>query len=160
VIFDGILNRPPTAPVRLNPALPPELERIINKALEKDRDLRYQVASEMRADLRRLKREIESGKSSAVSAAVPVPPAAANEGSSPASGSSSVAVSRSPSQSVAAIAPRIASKPHYWIATAFVVVAIMAAGFWYSRSRSRSSTSQIESIAVIPFTNIARQRGY
>jgi eukaryotic-like serine/threonine-protein kinase len=87
VIFDGILNRPPTAPVRLNPALPPELERIINKALEKDRDLRYQVASEMRADLRRLKREIESGKSSAVSAAVPVPPAAANAGSSPASGS-------------------------------------------------------------------------
>ena len=67
VIFEAILNRAPAAPVRLNPSLPVELERIINKALEKDRDLRYQVASEMRADLKRLKREIESGKSSAVS---------------------------------------------------------------------------------------------
>src|SRR5207253_4567950 len=65
VIFDAILNRAPTAPVRLNPNLPAELERIINKALEKDRELRYQVASEMRADLKRLKREVDSGKSSA-----------------------------------------------------------------------------------------------
>src|SRR5438128_2906419 len=69
VIFDAILNRAPTAPVRLNPNLPAELERIINKALEKDRELRYQVASEMRADLKRLKREVDSGKSSAASSA-------------------------------------------------------------------------------------------
>ncbi len=72
VIFDAILNRAPAAPVRLNPNLPAELERIINKALEKDRDLRYQVASEMRADLKRLKRELDSGRSSAVSAGAPV----------------------------------------------------------------------------------------
>jgi serine/threonine protein kinase len=60
-IYDGILNRTPAPPVDLNPALPLELEDIIGKALEKDRDLRYQVASEMRTDLRRLKRNTESG---------------------------------------------------------------------------------------------------
>ena len=67
VIFNAILERPPASAARLNPDLPVELERIINKALEKDRNLRYQHASEMRADLQRLKRESDSGQSSAVS---------------------------------------------------------------------------------------------
>jgi serine/threonine protein kinase/Flp pilus assembly protein TadD len=62
VIFDGIMNRAPVAPVRLNPDLPPKLEDIINRALEKERDLRYQHASDIKSELLRLKRDLDSGK--------------------------------------------------------------------------------------------------
>jgi eukaryotic-like serine/threonine-protein kinase len=65
VVFDKILHRAPIAPVTLNPAVPAELERILNKALEKDRDVRFQVAAELRADLRRLQRETDSGRTAA-----------------------------------------------------------------------------------------------
>ena len=68
-ISDSILHQAPVPPVRLNPDLPPKLEEIINKALEKDRNLRYQHASEMQPDLQRLKRDIDSGRTSAASTA-------------------------------------------------------------------------------------------
>jgi eukaryotic-like serine/threonine-protein kinase len=81
-VFDAILNRAPIAPVRLNPALPAKLEEIINKALEKDRKLRYPSAADMSVDLRRLQRELESGRTGAgASFSTSVTPAAPPTGS-------------------------------------------------------------------------------
>src|SRR5258708_26104348 len=67
VIFNAIMERQPVPAVRLNPDLPAELERIITRGLEKDRDLRYQHASEMRSELMRLKRDTDSGRSASAS---------------------------------------------------------------------------------------------
>ena len=67
LIFNAILEKLPTPPIRLNPDLPAELERIVNKALEKDRNLRYQHAADMRADLQRLKRDTDTGRAVAAS---------------------------------------------------------------------------------------------
>src|SRR5271154_2835212 len=70
VIFDAILNREPVTPIRLNPDLPANLEAIIHRAIEKDRSLRYQHASDLRAELQRLKRDTDTGRSGSVGTAV------------------------------------------------------------------------------------------
>src|SRR5262249_52157281 len=86
-MFDSILHKPPVAPVRLNPELPTKLEDLINKALEKDRNLRYQHASEMRADLQRLKRDTESGRVAATTSVLPEPPSHVSSPAAPVSSS-------------------------------------------------------------------------
>src|SRR5207302_9235451 len=118
VIFKAILDGTPTSAVRLNPDLPLELERIINRALDKDRDLRYQHASDMRAELQRLKRQTESTK---------------------------IVVTQASSH-------KTYKRRKLWVVLVPCVVAIGLAvgGAWYLRF---GRTAQIDSIAVLPFTN-------
>jgi Tol biopolymer transport system component len=96
VVFENILRNAPIAPINLNPEIPAEFERILNKALEKDRDCRYQVAAELRADLKRLQREVDSGKTVTGSAAAvhasSFPPAQGAPMDKPTPGSGSVLI--------------------------------------------------------------------
>jgi serine/threonine protein kinase/Tol biopolymer transport system component len=94
IIFDAVLNRPPVSPARLNPDVSPELERIINRALEKDRELRYQHASEMRAELQRLRRDTDSSRQVAIVGADSPSSAATAQPGHLTSGSSAAAVAR------------------------------------------------------------------
>jgi TolB-like protein/Flp pilus assembly protein TadD/predicted Ser/Thr protein kinase len=127
--FNAILNSAPTAPVRINPDLPNELERIINKALEKDRKLRYQNASDICTDLQRLKRDSDSGKSVVTAAGV----------------------------SRAIPAPRSRRSLLAWAFAAVLAIVLAVFGYlWWERSSPKATPAAGKiMLAVLPFENLS-----
>jgi eukaryotic-like serine/threonine-protein kinase len=171
LIFEAILNRAPVAVARVNADSPAELERIINKALEKDRELRYQHASDMRADLTRLKRDLGSGRSAAFHDAAALASASASAAATPGTGSAGAFAGSSfgAGSSVGTGAGSSASAAHHSdselavnllsrhkkkllavAAAALLVLALLGFGVY---RWSAASGPGIESLAVLPFTN-------
>jgi len=137
-IFKGILDATPTPATRLNPDVPAELERIVGKALEKDRNLRYQSAADLRSDLTRLKRDLDSGRASAVNTS-------ATNASTPVDSGTRI------SGAIPALAPA-PSRKLLALSVAAVVIVVGAATAVYLL-RARVPTQKIDSVAVLPFVN-------
>jgi len=169
VITEAILNRVPVAPVRLNPDLAPKLEEVISKALEKDRELRYQHASELRSDLKRLKRDTDTGRT-LVQSSDPAESQGRESSSSRAGmdsrgsdGGASVGKSSDDKSSGRRAAADVSAEPEAtkpatriaWkkIAPAAVVVAALLAGGLYWRSRHAGTLGEKDTIVLADFTN-------
>ncbi len=167
-IFNAILERPPISPVRLNPDISSKLEDIINKALEKDRNLRYQHAADLRADLQRLKRDTDSGRSAAAAAPSSAPLAApsAPDVSAQALPSASARVSSSTSAAAPAQVSSVASVPQaprkrMWLVSSAVAILLLAvAAFVFLRGRKSHSagTGQHRAVAVLYFNNLTQDQ--
>jgi serine/threonine protein kinase/tetratricopeptide (TPR) repeat protein len=141
-IFKAILDATPIPPMRLNPDVPADLERIIEKALEKDRNLRYQSAADLRSDLTRLKRDLDSGRTSAYQAATPA------VGHLPVIADSGFRISGATSALTAVRSRKILTMR----LAAVLIVGVMVAAAYLLYSKSAKS-KKIDSIAVLPFVN-------
>jgi eukaryotic-like serine/threonine-protein kinase len=159
LIFKAILDGDPPPPIRFNREIPPKFEDIINRALEKDPELRFQSAKEMRAELQRLKRDSEIGR---VAAASSGKVAVAQESGSvaaavqpaPASGSSPSLTSSHPSQALAEAGSQVSRKRNLWkvLAAALAVAALVAGGLYYRLHGDRRLTEK-DTIVLADFTN-------
>jgi TolB-like protein/tetratricopeptide (TPR) repeat protein/tRNA A-37 threonylcarbamoyl transferase component Bud32 len=140
LIFKAILDESPVSPLRLNPELPAAFETIAYKALEKDRNLRYQSAADLRSDLARLKRDLDSGRSPSAAVSATVQVIAASASSVPAA-----------NPAPASTAPGVWRR--YWIGgiAALGAVALLVTGIFLARGKSEAR--RITSIAVLPFVN-------
>ncbi len=167
-MFDAILNRAAVPPIRLNPDVPPRLEEILSKALEKNRDLRYQNAADLRADLKRLKRDTESGRSTAVIAASPpagVVPATPTPtpGAIPAAPATSAATPTPPAGAGVAGTPAVESAPRAVVSApakrwklysgAGMAAAIALAAVWFFHSHKAQALTERDSILLSDFVN-------
>jgi eukaryotic-like serine/threonine-protein kinase len=148
------LDHEATSPVRLNPEIPPKLEEIINKCLEKDRETRCQSAAELRADLKRLKRHTETGRSTAAPVTRSSEDASAGLPSSTARGEVSTMGHATISETNVALGLLARHRSAFF---AFAVVAILIiAGLGYGAHRwlTPASGSSIDTLAVLPFVNV------
>ncbi len=156
-LFDAILNRAPVAAVQVNPNLPPRLEEIICKALEKDPGQRYQQAAEIRADLQRLKRDLESGASAVAgaeesqrTASDPMPAPAPAGTTAPAElASPSVAAPEVPANIGSSLVRRLA------IPGVLVLAAALAGFLWLAQKKRNTAAVSPTSIAVLPFADLS-----
>jgi serine/threonine protein kinase/tetratricopeptide (TPR) repeat protein len=153
-IFDAVLHKPPVALARLNSQVPGDLERIINKALDKDLRLRYQHAAEMRADFQRLKRDTDTSRS-VVFSGTPTQRDSGTVTQSSSTGAVSAPSAVAPaSDSQIAVGLLARHKKAFIAAAAVVILATAALGFGAYRWLAPRSGSSIDSLAVLPFTNV------
>jgi serine/threonine protein kinase/tetratricopeptide (TPR) repeat protein len=156
VICEAIMNRAPVAVVRLNHDVPPKLEDIINRALEKDRELRYQHAADMRAELQRLKRDTETGRAGAVSSrTVAAQDSGAQPVVQPVPASDSVsAAARSSSAAKPAEVAEAGGKPRKILVPAALLIAVLAGtGYFYYARRAAPKLTEKDVIVVGDFAN-------
>ena len=152
--FEAILNRAPVTPTRLNPDMPPELERIIRRALEKDRELRYQHAADIRAELQCLKRDTSSSRSTIPSAAVEMADSRASSTPQAASGhTQEMAGGVTSTDTQIAVGLFARHKEALSAVTALAIVVLLGLGYGAHRWFSTTSGPTIQSLAVLPFAN-------